>query len=132
MLRPRCQFEQPDGSLECARRGIVFSRREELRAAAGSANVDRPQPAPAVSAASPEELKGRRWWQEPLLPAGESAVEPVDFWGRALLAVLLFAWGWRRRLPSTIVVESFERKNRSMFCYVRIEHASVCENIRFV
>jgi hypothetical protein len=101
MSCPRCQFEQPDGSPECARCGIVFSRWEELHAAAGSENVFRPQLASATSAASSaEELKGWPWWKDLVLPADESDVEPVYFWGRALLAAFLFCWGWRFLLSS--------------------------------
>jgi hypothetical protein len=102
---PRCQFEQPDGSAECARCGIVFSRYEALHAPEGSVF----RPPPAASAVPEEEPRGWGWWRELLLPEPEE-VEPAHFWGRAALAVLLFLWGWRFLLSSVAgdyVAQSF-------------------------
>jgi len=43
MLCPKCELEQPDGSVECLRCGVVFARYEELQAAGG--RLYRPVPA---------------------------------------------------------------------------------------
>ena len=70
------------------------------------------RPVPASLRAEEEEPRGLEWWKALLFPPVEPLkdVEPVHFWGRAMLGAFLFLWGWRFILSSVqdnYVCESF-------------------------
>lgn len=100
MLCPKCQLEQPDGGVECLRCGLVFARWAEIQSQGG--RVYRP------AAVKVEEPRGADW--RALLFEGQGEVEPIRFWGRAALYVVLLVWGGRFILSSVAenyVGESF-------------------------
>ena len=93
MICPRCQLDQPEGAAECARCGVIFSRLHERTHGGGE---DRPILAPEIyPQPEPAEDPPLSEWLPELLFEVPVAVPRAAFAGRVLLAVFLFAWGWR-------------------------------------
>jgi hypothetical protein len=110
MICPKCALEQPDGSLECPRCGIVFARYLAFQEAAlqeADGQLYRPAAASLAGAAVVEE-PGLDW--QALLLEEDREPDPVRFWGRTALYAFLFVWGWRfilSSVASNYVGESF-------------------------
>jgi hypothetical protein len=89
MQCPKCDFEQPDGSTECRRCGVIFAK---VRASSRPVLIRELQHGPPGSSDSESGL-----W--PTLKALMTATQPdesaVYVLGRGVVLALMLIWGWR-------------------------------------
>jgi hypothetical protein len=96
---PKCNFEQEDSNTECMKCGIVFTKykepqesepvepEQELEEEVNTDNVK------VVKEASESLPAGRQVLN--LLLYTKPDIEPVYFWGRAVVFLIIFIWGWK-------------------------------------
>jgi hypothetical protein len=106
MICPKCAFEQPDGTGECLRCGVIFAR---IHDNADEAPGDSASPAIEAGMINPESGGMLGWLKERL-----NLVDPEEsrllVAGRALAYLVLLAWGVRlmtSSISSNYVGESF-------------------------
>lgn len=87
MICPKCQFEQSELNRECVRCGLIFEKYR--RTPRSRLNLQAPE------AADPE--SSNRGWPlfRDLFLGVELDTNPFYFWGRILIFLVLFVWGWK-------------------------------------
>lgn len=95
MMRcPKCNFEQPEGSIECRACGVIFAKCRSTFDAAGMVA------GPGLGRHEPEELgegedEGFTGFLKGQFLHVEEAVNPFYFGGRVLVYMLILVWGWK-------------------------------------
>jgi hypothetical protein len=92
MICPKCQHEQDDGHRECVKCGVIFEKYEACQQA-----LRRPQPPPRVTSIHEiqEERDGFFSIIKEILFHVPDEVNAFYFWGRTVMLVGLFIWGWK-------------------------------------
>lgn len=91
MICPKCQFDQPDGNVECMRCGVIFAK---VLAPAKINPAPVTMPSPAIAAEETPPLNPFAWAKACLFTV-EPHVNPFFLAGRAIVYVVLVLWGWK-------------------------------------
>jgi hypothetical protein len=83
VLCPKCQFEQPDGAVDCPKCGIIFAKYRPMDA---SVQI---WPGTPLSSLSRWGVLAKEWLIE-----SDHVNDPLTFTGRSLVLLLLLWWGW--------------------------------------
>lgn len=87
MICPKCKFGQDDQHTECPRCGIVFAKYRQLHDAGPCAQ--------RVMQEGEGDEGGLFSFLDRLLFCVEPGVNPLFFWGRVVVFLIILIWGWR-------------------------------------
>jgi len=107
MICPKCGFEQPDGSGECLRCGVIFSR---IHLSGEGAEIPDRIPRSAGPGDDPSRPSGMLPWLKERLFSVDPEENGLLVAGRAIVFLVLLVWGFRlmtSSIASNYVGESF-------------------------
>ena len=90
MICPKCKYEQPAGSIECVRCGIVFEKYHAHQKRYPKSDPP-PETVPAVETTGP----GAGDYIKELLLHVKPAINPFYFAGRVLVFLIILIWGMK-------------------------------------
>jgi hypothetical protein len=107
MICPQCQFEQPDGNVECPKCGIVFEKYVASQDATAGEGEE-----VQIHAVPIEEKGGTQLgsYLKELLFSVKLGTNPLLFGGRVIVFLVIFIWGWKfilTPLESNYTAQSF-------------------------
>src|SRR2546422_84733 len=118
MICPKCQFDHPDGNVECMRCGIIFAK---IRPSAESTITSEADLLPPIATNEAQHFD-RFAWAKDLLLFVEPQVNPLFLAGRAIVYAILLIWGWKfimTPMETNYVGESFIHNKRIAYTIAR-------------
>lgn len=99
MRCPKCNFEQQDGNVECSACGVIFAKYRAAVEGAGAKAGSAPGRFEAEETEDEADSGFLRLLKDQLFHV-EPAVNSIYLIGRALVYLLILAWGWKFILSS--------------------------------